>query len=615
MYYGRKVASETSRSNVDLGLMQSHVHTIMSKVDNPLVFKFTKRKDSQLLRVNRLNALRVYDQNDNDWDIKDIAGKKQAIIYGRAIFSYYADSVDGVYKAHLDNVDVYDFLIDPAGGGLDIELANYLGDYGVKFTKEELKEGVKKKVFLKNETEALIEGPGTAGDWTQEDLDKFNRTRDTNVNFPQKTLTPTNDYKFWRWGTTFENERYYLLLSEKGGTAIRVEKLKDVFESNMWWYWTYAAFLDMTEFWTPGYCDYVREVFMAQAVSINQMLDNGEQVNKPQKIVDTSAIENLAELKYRREGIIRTKKGIDARRAIQIIETPSIQTPIMVYEKLDSIQEKATGVTAGAQGDSNQDKVAIYEGNQANAADRFGLFNKSYSFGYKRFAKLYQFGVKEHLIRKIAIDLLGPDGVELVEISKKDIFWKDDTFNTIVESSNAELAMSNVDKKNKLTFLSNNSQNGVQNQKKAYEMQATISGFDEEEIRQLMDTSEFGDAELMAEADMDIEELLDGQDVLPNPAATTAYKQRFVDYMTKNMRELKPQEFNVLANYVTLLEPIIIQNMVRMANQKLEAEQLAAGAAMMKGGEIEPGANAVENMGTEDPTGVEEPVAQLPFQK
>src|SRR4051812_38580213 len=90
MYYGFKLPAAESRANVDLGLMQDFVHELLSKIDNPLVFKFTKRKEAQLKRVARLNALRIIEQNNDFWDIKDLAGKKQAIIYGRAIYCYYA---------------------------------------------------------------------------------------------------------------------------------------------------------------------------------------------------------------------------------------------------------------------------------------------------------------------------------------------------------------------------------------------------------------------------------------------------------------------------------------------------------------------------------------------
>ena len=155
LYYSKKKESTESRANVDLGQMSAFVHTILSKIDNPLVFKFVKRKDSQLERVKLLNGLRTYDKERDNWDIKDIVGKKQAIIYGRAIYSYTADSIDG-YCPHLENVDVYDFLIDPSAGGIDIERANYMGRYGVVKSRSELKDGVKSKLYLKTETNQLL---------------------------------------------------------------------------------------------------------------------------------------------------------------------------------------------------------------------------------------------------------------------------------------------------------------------------------------------------------------------------------------------------------------------------------------------------------------------------
>ena len=62
LYYGKKLTMLEARSNVQLSRMQEFVHTLLSKIDNPLVFKFTKRKNSQLKRVERLNALVNFDK-------------------------------------------------------------------------------------------------------------------------------------------------------------------------------------------------------------------------------------------------------------------------------------------------------------------------------------------------------------------------------------------------------------------------------------------------------------------------------------------------------------------------------------------------------------------------
>ncbi len=569
LYYGKKEYSEESRANVDLGRMQEFVHTLESKIDEPLVFKFTKRKESQLKRVERLNALRVQDQESDFWDMKDLAGKKQAIMYGRAIYFYCADSIDG-YKARLENCDVYDFLIDPSAGGLFVEKAAYLGRYGVVLWKSDLKAGVKRGDYIRSEADRLIKGSGNSTEMSQEETNKQNRERAIDTVMGQKNIGNPDKFVFWEWFTTYEGTRYKLVIQESSGAVIKCEELTDVFESGLWPVWTWAAFLDLTEFWTPSYCDYVREIFMAQSVSINQMMDNAEQINKPQKAVNVSMIENLAEVKYRKNGIIKVKGEFDVNKAIQILQTPSISTPLEVFDKLEAIQEKASGVTAGAKGVADEEgKVGIYEGNQANEADRFGLLNKSYAFGYKRFALLYQWGVREHLTRRTAIQMIGPEGVSQEDVSRRDIFRKNDTFNVMVEASNAELIVSEADKRARVTFLTNESLTGNINPKKATEMKAKIVGFNEEEIRQLLDKSDFGDAELMSEADRDIESILDGKRIRPNPGATTAYLQRFVDYMMDYEDDLDEDERARMFAYMDLLGPVIMSNMVRMAQTKI----------------------------------------------
>lgn len=568
LYYGKKLPTEeTSRANVDLSRMQEFVHTLLSKIDTPLSFKFVKRKQSQLLRVEWLNALRNIDQDRDDWNIKDLVGKKQGAIYGRSIYSYYADSYNG-YCPHLDNVDVYDFLIDPSAGGIDIERAKFLGDYGVVLSRQEIEDGIKSGVFLRTEGTQLLQGSGNATDSTQETTNQRNRTAAQNTTLITKEISDPDKFKMWRWGTTYKGKRYYLLMSEVGGTAIRIEPIEEVFESGMWWYWTYAVFPDLTEFWTPSYCDYVREIFMTQNVTINQAIDNTEEINKPQKAVDVGAIKNLAELKYQRGGnYIRMTAGTDINRSLQFIRPPSIDTPIKLFSILESIQEKGSGVTASAKGVGDEELATVYDGNQMNTADRFGLLNKSYSFGYKRFARLWEAGVREHLVKKVAIDILGPDGVNLMEVSRRDIFRKDEQFGLMIESSSAESAMSQSEKKARIAFLNAEAQNPLQNQKKAYEIKAQIAGFDEDTVRQLMDNSEFGTASILSEADRDIEALLDGETLSPNVGANTAYKQRFVDYLRQNAEHLKPEQIERTVLYVESLEPIIVQNMTRQAQE------------------------------------------------
>lgn len=589
MYYGLKnrrmdqygnivfdpSVTNDSRANIELGKMQEFVHTLLSKIDNPLTFKYVKKKNADYKKALRANAIKALDQNFDDWDMKDLLGKKQAVMYGRAIFAYHAESYKG-YCAKLENVDVYDFLIDPSCGGLDIEQAYYMGRYGIVKNKSQLRDGMKAGLYIRDEVKRLIDGSGNSSEINQEETNKQNREMAVGTQTVNRELMNPEKYKFWEWYTTLDGERYYLLMTENG-VAIRVEKLKDLFKSGKYPFWTWASFPDLTEFWTPSYCDYVREIFMTQSISINQMVDNAEQVNKPQKGVDIGAIKDPKELKYRKDGIIRLTAGTDVNKAIQILATPSINTPIQVYELLETIQEKASGVTGSAKGVAEEERVAIYEGNQMATADRFGLLNKSYAHGYKRFATLHYEGMEEHLIKKVAVELLGPDGVETEEITRRDIIPRNNgEFSIVVEATNAELNISSLEKKNRLAFYASQAQNPLINQKKLFELTANDMGINQDDVKALLERDAYGSIDLLSEADRDLEEILNGKMPVPNMMANIAYVQKLLDYAKNQRNFLKEDEFNMILQYIDILQPIVQQNMISYAvQQNMQNQQLA----------------------------------------
>jgi hypothetical protein len=609
MYYGKKKKANDARANVDLARMQEFVHTLLSKVDDPLVFEYEKRKQSQLKRVARLNSLRDYDRDRDFWDMKDLVGKKQAIIYGRAIYTYYADSQGG-YLPHLENTDVYDFLIDPNAGGIDMERAQYMGRYGVIKSRAELEEQAKPRSKTKYDREALnmLLNSSPAGQDSNSKEKEYKDTRSQNLSI-QRRLSQHNDpdtFVFWQWCTTFKGKRYILLFTEQGGHAIHIQPLQEVFKSGLWPFWSYAMFPDLTEFWTPSACDYVRELFLAQSVSINQMMDNAEQINKPMKLIDASAVTDKSQLQYRKDGFIDVVGQLPGN-AIKIIETPSIDTPIRVFQTLESIQERSSGITAGASGvEDTGGRATIYEGNMQNVSDRFGLFNKSYKHGQKRFARLYEYGVREHLVRKTAVEILGPEGIDIEFISKSDIFRKNDEFAVMVVSTNAEVAQSEMKKRAQSAFLSSLIGNPTVNQKEVISSLGKVTGIEEEQVRRLLDTNEFGEAELMSEAARDVEDIMDGKVVAPNRRANAAYKQYMVNYMQdhdpKRHNGMDQEQFDRMVQYIRSLDEIIVGNTIRMAMEQQQKMMMAGGAPTQPGG-VSGGGRPMQMPGPAQPLG------------
>lgn len=604
LYYSKKLnIPDTERANVNLNEAQSFVTTFLSKINVPYNFKYVKGEEADLKAARRANALKDKDAKLGRWTYKLMLARIQLIIYGRYILEYHADSING-YNSHLSNVDVYQFLIDPSCGGEDIEKAFHLGRGNIIKSKYDLEAGIKSGKYLKEETKSLIEGTGNLQDETEEDRNAKNRW--VALLYSQsRILDKPDQWKFWEWYTTYEGVRYYVLITEQGGQAIRIVPLKEMFKNNKYPFFTAAAYPDLTEFWTPSPLDGVREAIYAKSTSINQMLDNGEAINRPMKAFDVDAVKNPALLKYRKDGLIPVKAGTDVQKAIQFFPTVPITTAIQVYEKLDEIIGLNSGITNATKGQAQEKEVGIYEGNQASLVDRFSLYSDAEADAQQRFAELYLAGLDEHLRTKVAIEMIGIDGIEFEEVSRKDI-KRNRKFDIMVITAGAEEKMQTVEKKNKLTFLSSKGadQSGIYNKKVLAEMEASIAGFTTDEIKAMTDTKNDENADLMSECAGDIQDLLAGEDVLPNQMANTAYLQKFKDYMKDNSDYMMkhPDTAARMFAYMNELTPIIAANMAEMLDQTLGKEGLISmagqAAGIPPGQAMVPGSPAAEANGT-----------------
>lgn len=297
------------------------------------------------------------------------------------------------------------------------------------------------------------------------------------------------------------------------------------------------------------------------------MIDNSEAINRPMKAFRVGTVKNPALLKFRPDGLVAVESGFDVQKDIQEFPVTPITTAIQVYDKLDNIVSTQSGVTNGARGNAAEDKVGIYEGNQENAADRFALIRDSEAQAQHKFARLHLAGIKEHMTGKIAVEMIGLDGVEYKEVSKKDTMSSRE-FNIVVTTAGSEQSMEQVTKRNKLTFITNNKMNPIWNPQVLGEQEAAIAGFDVDEIKRMQE-KDYGNAELMAECARDIQNIIGGKKVEPNEAANTAYAQKLLDFIRNNRENLKDEQYGKLIIYMEELQPIIMRNMSRTLNQEL----------------------------------------------
>lgn len=590
-----------TRASVPLYKMHNFVQTILSKIDSPLTFKYVKGETADHKKAKLMNAIKEKDSKTGRWNFKDLMGKRDAAIYGRTIYLYMTRNLKGVYKSALSLVDPKDFLIDPDVGGLcteeeedygaGIERAQYLGWWNTKLSRAQLTAGIKDGLYYKKVVDDMLDG-GTTTTKTQQDIDKDNRK---NTGAPRESFKNENQFVFYTWFTTDENdERYYLVLNPSGD-CIRCEKWSEIRKSGKYPIWTWACFPDPREFWTPSYCDFARGIFQAQEKSINQSLDNSEQINRPQTAVNVDYVRNLAQVRYRKDGYIEIEGNVDVNRVLQTRQTPPIEGPFKVYDKLESIVESESGVTAAVKGNSEEETLGIYEGNLMQAGDRFGLLNKSYAEGYYRFAVLHKEGVMQDLKKKMAVQILGPMGLEIEQVSARELKPYKEDYDILVESSLAEAQSNLADSKNKLTFLGAYKGDQTINQKVLFETQATIAGLDDDTIKRLLDTSDYNAIEIVAQADEAFQMIIGGQKPPLYKDANTAFLQRLNDLANKFSHELTTEQHSAVMDYAQEISAIVEQNAARTI-----MEEQAKLGALDEGGTG--GGGMVDATGLKDPT-------------
>jgi hypothetical protein len=201
-------------------------------------------------------------------------------------------------------------------------------------------------------------------------------------------------------------------------------------------------------------------------------------------------------------------------------------------------------VTAGVKGVGNEDTLGIYEGNLAQAGDRFGLLNKSYAEGYYRFAVLHKEGVMQDLKKKTAVQILGPMGLEIEMVTSRDLNLIKMITTSLLNQVMLKLKIMQLKARIKLPSLEHIKVIRLLIRKFLFETQAAIAGVDDDTVKRLLDTSDFDAIEVVAQADEAFQLLIGGHKAPLYKDANTAFLQRLHDLSDKFDHELTPEQHN-----------------------------------------------------------------------
>ena len=570
-YFGKVKKALRGRFNVPVPIVPGFIDTLLAKIDDPPNLKFAGTREAQERLGRKIQAAyEIQSTNeDADWETIDLDSKKLACFSGRAIVKYFAES-DPKYCGYLRVVDHYDFYCDPMGGG-NLENHKFCGEDNIFKSKYDLRDGVKAGLYSKAQVAKLIAGITPAQVVENDNLyqNKANRFAALNLDSKNYNYAGQGLYRLCEAGTTFKGQRVYVLFDRTTGLIIRAKPLKEVFASGLWMYASWATHRDAFNFWSKAPVDDIRPVAEVMRILVNQELDNRQKKNWNQRAYDPEMFPNPAQLEFTPDGLVEVKSGTsrvtEISRGIYQFQTPELQGTINLVQWLDQYIGQKSGITPDAQGTSSEDKVGIYEGNVQAVADRIALYNRSYKKCWTAIGRRFVWGLKEHLTEKMAVKLTGEEGVEWDELGAKEI---DPNIDIKVTGGSAEAQDNESRRQRRLETLTNISKDpslaGATSAKWRVEQMLLGADFTDEEVRQAMDTANFGNREVMAKAAEDIEDIIEGKKPKLYRGANTAYVQKIVDHATELDND-DEQLFNRLMAFAEAHMPIVTRNMARKA--------------------------------------------------
>lgn len=605
------------RFNYPLPIIPGFVDSLKSKIDDTTDLRFKHGKESAYKAAQRVQGMWDRDFGDNAYNgfsFQDRQAKTFAVFSGRGIMKYFANSVPG-YQANLEAIDYYDFYCEPLGGAM-LENHIFIGQDNIMRSKKQLVSRAESGVYYKESLAQLessyVESYDIAKD-SREYEDRFNRQRALGLTPQQYLYNVDKLYNLTEHYLVYEGERYYLLFDPRCKLPVRCCLLKEMFESDLYPYRSWATHEDLKNFWSKAPVDDIMPVADAIRNSFNEMMNNLQRRNWAQRAFDTKTFADPSLLAWQPDGLVPAQGN--PREGIYTFDVPDTTTiTVNIMSFLDSFIGQKTGITPGSQGDAGKDKkVRVYFGELQQVADRLGLYNKSYSECWEGIGRLYVNGLLENLNGKEAIEIMGERGKQWDNIEKQDVrdFAGSGRFSIMVVGRDSEQQVDEMRKQKRQASLDQiiNAKLPV-NSQWLVENILRVGEFDEDEIHEAMDLDSYGQKELLSEAADAIEKILKGKQPQVNRGANAAFMQKIIDFATDE--DIDDKMHTRLMEYAMAHVDIARENMLKRAQNILKMQNYGQPPQTV-GGAAEPagmgarGAGNDATMGAPDQGGSGDP--------
>lgn len=565
--------------NIPVPAFSGMIDQMLSDFDEPISLIFKPQDPSDYFKSKKTTAAWEIERSSTragaKWDEKVRWDKKNAVFSGRGIIRYDAES-DPKYRSNFRVVNYKYFHCQPLGGG---HLENHLfaGEENVFRTKADLIKGVENGIYEAEHVATLVDRASSTEYQAQISSalkEKFARFQALKLDPESHGYVGETSFNLCEWALTFEGDRYYLVFDPWTKTAIRCELLKEVYSSGYYPWTSWATHEDDEVFWSKSYADDAYPVADSIMTMANQELTNREKRNFGARAYDMEMFPDVSKLdaaQYRPDQLVPADTHGGTRQiatGIYRFDTPELSGTINLIEWLDGYSSKQIGVGDGtAQAKSSKPSVIFAQ--QQKMAKRLSFKSSPFSECYSEIGIRFIQGLKDHMPASMAVKILGQNGIEWDEITRMDLNTKRD-FDIEVVSGNAK---SNEDKLKKdarvaaITQITNNLElTKLVNPKVIVEtILKDIGNYEDEQIKNIMDTSDYGNKESTAKASEAIQILLTDKEPPLYYGANTKFMQIILDYAVDNRTSLKEEKFIKFNEYVTKHAKLAHENMMRNA--------------------------------------------------
>ncbi len=560
------------RFNIPLPIMSGFIHYLKSHIDNRPVIRYTHDEPADYKKAKKISSF-FYKTTNNplkNWNRVDRMVKNLAIVQGIGTYAFGTSSDDeGNFDHYFEPVDGYDFIQDPASGSI-LENQSFCGRDNIIKSEWELKEGIKDRGYDKVNVEKLIKIASTGQDSSQRSAEQIQKARENRfkalgMDFKTaKYISPSQaPYVMTEFYTTWEGKRYYLLFHRETKLWVKCVPLVEVFEDNLYHYVKWAPYDDPMNPWPLAPAEEMIPVTDAMQTLVNQAFENRNKINWGQRAYDPDIFPDPSELEYIEDGLVVAKvpPGKNIANGIYEFKTSElgITGTINMFNFLDRYTGTQTGRTEGSQGATERDKkVGVMEMELASVSERLGLTNKEFEDAWQMIGLLFLNGMRENLTQPVMVKIVGEKGFENETLTKAELTpvktgekgqETEVDFDIVIKSSGDDDRAAALLSQRKQASIARWIKSGQISARLACEMDLRESGWEEEDIKALLDVENEGNREIIAEAEEENEKLGQGEKVESNRGATIAHIQNHIDFAnnTKFSDDTK-EDLQIVAN-------------------------------------------------------------------